>query len=74
MSRAQAVQAQIEALNGWLNELTEHLDDEQGRVVPFDYSESLAAAMELHGIEDPDTAFSVFSERLEALSGLRDRL
>jgi hypothetical protein len=30
--------------------------------------------MDLHGIGDPQTAWAVFSERAEALAGLRDRL
>ena len=74
MSRAQAVQAQIEALGSWIAELDENFDDDLNRVVPFDYSSTLAAALELHGIDDPNTAWSVFSERAEALTRLLDRL
>ena len=74
MSKAQAVQAQIDALNGWIEELTENFDADLGRIVRFDYSATLAAAMELHGIDDPHTAWYVFSERQEALKGLLSRV
>ena len=74
MSKAEAVQAQIDALLAWIDELGENFDEEFGRIVPFDYSASLSAAMDLHGISDPQTAWAVFSERAEALTGLRDRL
>ena len=74
MSKAEAVQAQIDALLAWIDELGENFDEEFGRIVPFDYSSSLSAAMDLHGISDPQTAWAVFSERAEALTGLRDRL
>ena len=74
MSKAEAVQAQIDTLLAWIDELGENFDEELGRIVPFDYSASLTAAMDLHGIGDPQTAWAVFSERAEALTGLRDRL
>ena len=74
MSKAEAVQAQIDALSAWIDELGENFDEELGRIIPFDYSASLAAAMDLHGIGDPQMAWAVFSERAEALTGLRDRL
>ena len=74
MSKAEAVQAQIEALSGWIAELNENFDDDTGRVVSFDYSPDLAAALELHGIEDPNTAWYVFSERAEALRDLLSRV
>ena len=74
MSKAQAVQAQIEALSGWIAELNENFDDDFGRIVPFDYSPDLAAALELHGIDDPNTAWHVFSERAEALRELLSRV
>ena len=74
MSKAEAVQAQIEALSGWIAELNENCDDDTGRVVSFDYSPDLAAALELHGIEDPNTALYVFSERAEALRDLLSRV
>ncbi len=70
MSKAEAVQAQIEALSNWIAELNLNFDDDTGRVVPFDYSPDLAAALELHGIDDPNTAWYVFSEREEALREL----
>jgi hypothetical protein len=73
-SKAEAVQAQIDALSAWIDELGENFDEELGRIIPFDYSASLAAAMDLHGIGDPQMAWAVFSERAEALTGLRDRL
>jgi hypothetical protein len=66
--------AQIDALLAWIDELGENFDEELGRIVPFDYSASLTAAMDLHSIGDPQTAWAVFSERAEALAGLRDRL
>jgi hypothetical protein len=68
------VQAQIDALSAWIDELGENFDEELGRIIPFDYSASLAAAMDLHGIGNPQMAWAVFSERAEALTGLRDRL
>ena len=68
------MQAQIDALSAWIDELGENFDEELGRIIPFDYSASLAAAMDLHGIGDPQMAWAVFSERAEALTGLRDRL
>lgn len=74
MSKAEAVQVQIDALSEWIDELGENFDDELGRIVPFDYSDSLTAAMDLHGIGDPQTAWTVFSERAEALTGLLERL
>ena len=74
MSKAEAVQAQIDALSAWIDELGENFDEELDRIVPFDYSDSLTAAMDLHGIGDPQTAWMVFSERAEALTGLRTRL
>jgi len=43
-------------------------------VVPFEYSARLRAAMNLHGITNPHTAWIIFSARAEALSDLRDRL
>jgi hypothetical protein len=55
-------------------QLGEHFDDDLNRVVPFDYSAKLTAAMKLHGIDDPHTAWTVFSARAEALTDLRDRL
>ncbi len=70
MSKAQAVQAQIDALGGWIAELDENFDDDLGRIVRFDYSANLAAALELHGIDDPNTALYVFLEREQALKGL----
>jgi hypothetical protein len=74
LSQAQAVQAQIDALGGWIEELNENFDDDLDRILRFDYSANLAAAMELHGIDDPDTAWHVFSEREEALKGLLSRV
>jgi len=74
LSKAEAVQVQIDALSEWIDELGENFDDELGRIVPFDYSDSLTAAMDLHGIGDPQTAWTVFSERAEALTGLLERL
>lgn len=74
MSKAQAINAQIDALSGWIAELNENFDDDLDRIMPFDYSPNLAAALELHGISDPNTAWSVFSERTEALKGLLSRV
>lgn len=74
MGKAEAVQTQIDALNGWITELDDNFDDDLDRITPFDYSSDLAAAMDLHGLRDPDTAWSVFSERAEALTQLRGRL
>jgi hypothetical protein len=65
---------QLDVTNDWIAELGENFDDNLGRVVTFDYSAKLADAMELHGIEDPHTAWTVFSARAEALSDLRDQL
>ena len=58
----------------WIAELGENFDDDLNRVVPFEYSAELTAAMKLHGITDPHTAWTVFSARAEALLDLRDRL
>jgi hypothetical protein len=74
LTKAQAVQTQLDALNDWIAELGENFDDNLGRVVTFEYSAKLAAAMELHGIDDPHTAWTIFSARAEALSDLHDRL
>lgn len=74
MTKAQAVQTQLDVLNDWIAELGENFDDDLSRVVPFKYSAKLAAAMKLHGIDNPHTAWTVFSARAEALSDLRDRL
>jgi hypothetical protein len=74
LTKAQAVQTQLDVLNDWIAELRENFDEDLSRVVPFDYSAKLAAALELHGIDDPHTAWTVFVARAEALSDLRDRL
>jgi hypothetical protein len=74
LTKAQAVQTQLDVLNDWIAELGENLDENLGRVVPFEYSAKLAAALKLHGIDDPHTAWTVFSARAEALSDLHDRL
>jgi hypothetical protein len=74
LTRAQAVQTQLDVLSDWIAELGENIDDDLNRVVPFEYSAKLAAALELHGIDDPHTAWAVFTARAEALSDLRDRL
>ena len=74
MTRAQAVQTQLDVLTDWIAELGENIDEDLNRVVPFEYSAKLAAALELHGIDDPHTAWAVFTARAEALSDLRDRL
>jgi hypothetical protein len=74
LTKAQAVQTQLDVLNDWIAELGENLDDDLNRVVPFEYSAKLAAALKLHGIDDPHTAWTVFTARAEALSDLRDRL
>lgn len=74
LTKAQAVQTQLDVLNDWIAELGENFDDDLNRVVPFEYSSKLAAAMKLHGITDPHTAWTVFSARAEALSDLRERL
>ena len=74
LTKAQAVQMQLDVLSDWLAELGENFDDDINRVVPFEYSAKLAAALKLHGIDDPHTAWTVFTARAEALSDLRDRL
>ncbi len=74
MTKAQAVQTHLDVLNDWIAELGENIDEDLNRVVPFEYSAELAAALELHGIDDPHTAWIVFSARAEALSDLRDRI
>lgn len=74
MTKVQAVQTQLDVLNDWIAELGENFDDDLNRVIPFDYSAKLAAAMELHGIDNPHMAWTVFSARAEALPDLRDRL
>jgi hypothetical protein len=74
MTKAQAVQTQLDVLNDWIAELGENFDNDLNRVIPFEYSAKLATALELHGIDDPHTAWIVFSARAEALSDLHDRL
>jgi hypothetical protein len=74
LTKAQAVQTQLDVLNDWIAELGENFDDDLNRVVPFEYSAKLVAALKLHGIDDPHTAWTVFTARAEALSDLRDRL
>ncbi len=74
MSKADAVQAQIDVLSSWTAELNENFDDDLDRIVRFDYSANLAAALVLHGIDDPHTAWYVFSEREEALKELLSRV
>src|SRR5215208_7102619 len=74
LTKAQAVQTQLDVLADWIAELGENFDNDLNRVIPFEYSAKLAAAMELHGIDDPHTAWTVFSARAEALSDLHDRL
>jgi hypothetical protein len=60
-------------LTNWVR-TGENFDDDVNRVVPFEYSAKLAAALKLHGIDDPHTAWTVFLARAEALSDLRDQL
>ncbi len=74
LTKAQAIQTQLDALSDWIAELGENFDENLNRVIPFEYSAKLAAALELHGIDDPHTAWTVFSARAEALSELHDRL
>jgi len=74
MGKAAAVQAQVDVLNAWISELSEYFDADRGRIFPFDYSPGLRAALDLHGISDPHTAWTVFCERADALTGLLDRL
>jgi len=74
LTKAQAVQTQLDALSDWIAELGENIDEDLNRVVPFEYSAELAAALDLYGIDDPHTAWTVFSARAEALSDLRDRV
>jgi hypothetical protein len=74
LTKAEVVQTQIDALSVWITELNENFDDNLNRVVPFDYSAELTAAMDLHGISDPDTALAVFTERSQALTSLCERL
>jgi hypothetical protein len=74
LTKAQAVQTQLDVLSDWIAELGENFDDDLNRVVPFEYSAKLAAALKLHGIDDPHMAWTVFLARAEALSDLRDRL
>ena len=61
-------------LSDWIAELGENFDDDFNRVVPFEYRAKLAAALKLHCIDDPHTAWTIFSARAEALSDLRNRL
>jgi hypothetical protein len=74
LTKAQAVQTQLDMLSDWIAELGENFDDDFNHVVPFEYSAKLAAALKLHCIDDPHTAWTVFTARAEALSDLRDRL
>ena len=37
MTKAQAVQTQLDVLNDWIAELGENFDDDLNRVVPFEY-------------------------------------
>ncbi len=74
MTKAQAVQTQLDVLSDWIAELGENFDEDLKRVIPFEYSAKLAAALDLHGIDDPHMAWTVFSARVEALSELHDRL
>ena len=74
MTKAEAVQTQLDVLYDWIAELGENFDDDLGCVVPFAYSAKLAAAMALHGLDDPHQAWSIFSARAEALADLRERL
>ena len=73
-AKAQAVQTQLDVLAEWIAEPGENIDEDLNRVIPFEYSAKLAAALELHDINDPHTAWTVFSARAEALSDLHDRL
>jgi hypothetical protein len=74
LTKAQAVQTQLDVLSDWIAELGQNFDNDLNRVVQFEYSAKLAAALKLHGIDDPHTAWTVFTARAEALSDLRDRL
>jgi len=73
-TKAETVQARINVLCAWIAELNQNFNDELGRVVPFDYLEDLTAAMDLHGITNPQTAWAVFLERAHPLTTLRDQL
>jgi hypothetical protein len=74
LTKAQAVQTQLDVLVDWIAKLGENFDNDRNRVMPFEYSAELAAALKLHGIDDPHTAWTVFSVRAEALSNLRNQL
>ena len=74
LTKVQAVQMQLDVLSDWIAELGQNFDHDLNRVVPFEYTAKLAAALKLHGIDDPHTAWAVFTARAEALSDLRDRL
>jgi hypothetical protein len=74
LTKVQAVQMQLDVLSDWIAELGQNFDNDLNRVVPFEYTAKLAAALKLHGIDDPHTAWTAFTARAEALSDLRDRL
>jgi hypothetical protein len=74
LTKAQAVQTQLDVLADWIAKLGENFDNDRNRVMPFEYSAELAAALKLHGIDDPHTAWTVFLARAEVLSNLRDQL
>jgi hypothetical protein len=74
LTKAQAVQTQLDALSDWIAELGENFDENLNRVIPFEYSAKLGAALKLHGIDDPHMAWTVFSARADALSELHARL
>ena len=58
----------------WIVEPGENIHEGRDRVILFGYSAKLAAALELHDINDLPKAWSVVPARCEALSDLHNRL
>jgi hypothetical protein len=51
LTKARAVQTQLDTLSDWIAELGENIGEDLNRVVPFEYSAELTAALELHGLD-----------------------
>ena len=69
----QATQAEINRIQGLVDELCAHMDEE-GRVQAFVYSPGLAEAMRDEQLSDPNDALALFEDYVEELLQERSAL
>ena len=69
----QATQAEINRIQGLVDELCAHMDEE-GRVQAFVYSPGLAEAMRDEQLSDPNDALALFEDYIDELLAERAAL